>query len=283
MFTLNCHGKLLSLETPQVMGIINITPDSFFTGNRKTDLSDAISMAENMLECGATILDIGGQSTRPSSVLLSAEEEAERLIPAVIAIKKAIPEAIISVDTFYANVAKASVDAGASIINDISGGDLDKEMIATVGKLNVPYVCMHMRGTPQTMSKLTDYEDVTLEVLDFFIKKIEACREAGIKDFIVDPGLGFAKTRMQNFTLLKNIDQFAILEKPILIGLSRKGMIQKTIDVNAEDALNGTTVLNTIALQNGANIIRVHDVKEAVEAVKLVEYYKKAESEMLKA
>lgn len=278
MFTLNCQGKLLSLATPQVMGIINITPDSFFTGNRKPDLSDAIAMAENMLENGATILDIGGQSTRPSSTLLTAEEEAERLIPAVMAIKKAIPEAIISVDTFYANVAQVSVDAGASIINDISGGDLDKEMITTVGKLNVPYVCMHMRGTPQTMSKLTDYENVTLEVLDFFIKKIEICREAGIKDFIVDPGLGFAKTRMQNFTLLKNIEQFSILEKPILIGLSRKGMIQKTIDVSAEDALNGTTVLNTIALQNGANIIRVHDVKEAVQAVKLVEYYKKAES-----
>ncbi|QES90264.1 dihydropteroate synthase [Rhizosphaericola mali] len=277
MFTLNCQGKLLSLETPQVMGIINITPDSFFRGNRKPDLSEAIAMAENMLENGATILDIGGQSTRPGSTLLTAAEEAERLIPAVMAIKKAIPDAIISVDTFYANVAQASVDAGASIINDISGGDLDKEMIATVGKLNVPYVCMHMRGTPQTMSKLTDYENVTLEVLDFFIKKIEICREAGINNFIVDPGLGFAKTRTQNFTLLKNIEQFSILEKPILIGLSRKGMIQKTIDVSAEDALNGTTVLNTIALQNGANIIRVHDVKEAVQAVELVEYYKKAE------
>ncbi|PZP46935.1 MAG: dihydropteroate synthase [Pseudopedobacter saltans] len=275
MFTLNCKGRLLSLEKPIVMGIINATPDSFFTGNRKPEVNAAIDTAGKMLEDGASILDLGGQSTHPSSTLLSAEEEMERLAPVLEGLVKAFSDSIISVDTFYSKVAQATIDMGASIVNDISGGNLDKEMIPTVGAMgNVPYVCMHMRGTPQTMKTLTQYENVTLDILDFFIQKTEECRLAGIKDIIIDPGFGFAKNLEQNYELMRRLSDFRILGKSILVGVSRKGMIYRSLGTNGEEALNGTTIINTIALLNGANILRVHDVKEAMEAIKLVEIYK---------
>lgn len=275
MFTLNCKGRLLSLEKPLVMGIINTTPDSFFTGNRKPEVNEAIETAGKMLEEGASILDLGGQSTHPSSTLLSAEQELERLVPVLEGLVKSFPEIVISIDTFYAKVAQATVEIGASIINDVSGGNLDSEMIPTVGAMgNVPYVCMHMRGTPQTMKTLTQYENLTQEILDFFIQKIEECRVAGIKDVIVDPGFSFAKNLEQNYELMRHLSDFEILDKAILVGISRKGMIYQPLGTNGEQALNGTTVVNTIALLNGANILRVHDVKEAREAVQLVEMYK---------
>lgn len=271
MFTLNCKGKLLSLEKPAVMGIINVNNDSFYSGNRKAAIIDAGALATKMLEEGAAILDLGGQSTRPQSTLVSAKEEAERVIPVIESIIEKFPEVIVSIDTFYAEVAKEAVNAGASIINDISAGNLDNKMLETVAALDVPYIAMHMRGTPQTMNTLTDYENITPEVLDYFIQKIEQCSSAGIKDIIVDPGFGFAKTSVQSFELMKNLSAFSMLEKPLLVGISRKSMIYKTLNTSAEEALNGSTVLHTFAMQNGANIIRTHDVKEAVEAIWLLE------------
>jgi dihydropteroate synthase len=271
MFTLNCKGRLLTIDKPIVMGIINVTPDSFFVGSRMTVLDELLSQAEKMINEGATILDLGGQSTRPGSEDVGVDGELSRVVPAIEAISRHFPEIVISVDTYHARVARGAVEAGASIVNDISSGTLDANMIATVAALNVPYISMHMKGTPKTMNKLAEYEDVTLEVLDFFIKKIEECRLAGIKDVIVDVGFGFAKTATHNFTLLKNLAIFKILEKPLLVGLSRKATIYKTLGITPEEALNGTTVLNTIGLQNGASILRVHDVKEAVEAIKLLE------------
>lgn len=269
MFTLNCKGRLLIIDKPIVMGIINVTPDSFYTESRKTLLNDVLQQAEKMLHDGAAILDIGGQSTRPGSKEIGAKAELKRIIPAIEAISKRFPESCISVDTFFAKVAAEAVNAGACIVNDISAGTLDKEMIQTVAQLQVPYIAMHMKGTPQTMQQQANYQDVTLEVLDFFIKKTEECRLAGINDVIVDAGFGFAKTISHNFTLLKNLSLFKILEKPLMAGLSRKATIYKTLGITPEEALNGTTVLNTIALTNGADILRVHDVKEAVEAIKL--------------
>jgi dihydropteroate synthase len=253
------------------MGIINVTPDSFFVGSRMTVLDELLSQAEKMINEGATILDLGGQSTRPGSEDVGVDGELSRVVPAIEAISRHFPEINISVDTYHARVARGAVEAGASIVNDISSGTLDANMIATVAALNVPYISMHMKGTPKTMNKLAEYEDVTLEVLNFFIQKIEECRLAGIKDVIVDVGFGFAKTATHNFTLLKNLAIFKILEKPLLVGLSRKATIYKTLGITPEEALNGTTVLNTIGLQNGASILRVHDVKEAVEAIKLLE------------
>jgi len=270
MFTLNCKGKLLVLDKPIVMGIINVTNDSFYAGSRRTFLDDILQEAEKMLREGATILDIGGESTRPGSEEIPLDEELARGIPAIEAISKRFPESIISVDTYHAAIAAKAVQAGAAMVNDISSGSLDSEMITTVASLQVPYVAMHMKGTPKTMNKLASYDDVVLDVLDFFIKKIEECRQAGIKDVIVDVGFGFAKTISHNLTLLKKLSILKILEKPILVGLSRKATIYKTLETTPENALNGTTVLNTIALQNGANILRVHDVKEAMEAIKLI-------------
>lgn len=270
MFTLNCKGRLLIIDEPIVMGIINVTSDSFYSGSRKTLLNDVLQQAEKMLHDGAAILDIGGQSTRPGSDEIGIEEELQRIIPAIEAITKRFPESFISVDTFFAKVAAEAVNAGACIVNDISSGTLDAEMIKTVAQLQVPYIAMHIKGTPKTMQQHANYEDVTLEVLDFFIKKTEECRLAGINDIIVDVGFGFAKTIAHNFTLLKNLSLFKILQKPLLTGLSRKATIYKTLGTTPEEALNGTTVLNTIALTKGANILRVHDVKEAVEAIKLV-------------
>ena len=271
MLSINCRGRLLSLEQPLVMGIININNDSFHKNNRKPDAESAVAMAEKMLQEGAAIIDIGGQSTTPSSTLQSPEEEIRRVIPAIEAILKKFPETIISVDTFYAAVAAKALDSGAAIINDISGGMMDDKMCATVAEYKAPYILMHMKGTPQTMQSLAQYEDITKEVLEYFIERIDFCKKAGIHDIILDPGYGFAKTREQNFELLNQSQIFSILEKPVLTGISRKSMIYRTLENTAQEALNGTTVLNTIALMKGSNILRVHDVKEAVECIKLTQ------------
>lgn len=271
MFTLNCKGRLLVIDQPVVMGIINVTPDSFYSGSRKTGIDEIVEQAGLMIAEGATIVDIGGQSTRPGSTTLSAPEEMDRVLPALEAIRSNFSETFISIDTFYATVANAAVIVGADIVNDISAGNLDITMIEMVATLNVPYVCMHMQGTPQTMHQNPLYSNVILEVLDFFSKKIEECRRAGIQDVIVDPGFGFGKSPQHNFELLKKLQALNLLNKPVLAGLSRKGTIYKTLGVTAAQALNGTTAMNTMALLNGADILRVHDVKQAVEAAKLVE------------
>lgn len=274
MYTLNCKGKILNLQTPQVMGILNLTDDSFYEGYLHESKDQLIERAGSMIRAGAAILDIGGQSTRPKSTRISAEDEAQRVLPAIQIILQHFPDTIISIDTYYSEVATKAVDAGAAIINDISGGDLDPQMISTAGTLSVPYICMHMQGRPETMQINPTYEDVTREVLEFFIQKKQACRKAGIKDLVIDPGFGFGKTTQHNFSLLKNLAAFKILDLPVLAGLSRKSTISKTLNITAAEALNGTTVLNTIAILNGASILRVHDVREAIEVVKLVEAYK---------
>lgn len=269
MFTLNCKGRMLAVEKPLVMGIINITPDSFYSGSRQNSVTDVLKQAEKMIREGAAILDIGGQSTRPGSTKLTADEELQRVIAPIEAIHKEFSGIFISIDTYYAKVAELSVSAGADIVNDISAGSLDADMIHTVAGLNVPYILMHMRGTPQTMQQEPTYDNVTREVLDFFIKEAEHLCLAGINDIIIDPGFGFGKTIAHNFELLRNLPVFKMLSFPILLGISRKSTIYKTLGTTPEEALNGTTVLNTIGLMNGASILRVHDVKEAVETVKL--------------
>ena len=269
MFTLNCKGRLLAIDKPLVMGVINATPDSFYGGSRLDGVDEIVAKAEKMLNDGADIIDIGGQSTRPGSELISADEEIGRVVPAVKAIANKFPEVFISIDTFYSKVAIAAVNAGATMVNDISAGSMDNKMIETVAELKVPYILMHMKGTPQTMQQNAVYENVTREVLDFFIAKTNDLKNAGIVDIIIDPGFGFAKTIDQNFELLKNLSVFKMLDKVLMLGISRKSTIYKTLGVNADDALNGTTILNTIGLMNGASILRVHDVKEAKEAVKL--------------
>ena len=276
MFTLNCKGKMLFVEKPLVMGILNINDDSFYKGNRSQNMDVILKKAEQMIEEGADILDIGGQSTRPESIRISEAEELQRSLPVIEMMIKKSFKVLLSIDTYYATVAKAAVQAGAAIVNDISAGEMDKTMLNTVGLLNVPYICMHMKGVPETMHLNIHYENVITEVLDFFIKKTVECNEAGIKDIIVDPGFGFGKNIHHNFQLLKNLQLFRILGRPIMAGLSRKSSIYKTLHITAEDSLNGTTVLNTIALQNGASILRVHDVKEAKEAITLFEAYRKA-------
>ena len=269
MFTLNCKGRLLVINKPLVMGIINATPDSFYGSSRFNGIDGIAAQAEKMLTDGADIIDIGGQSTRPASELISAEEEIKRVMPGIKAIAEKFPEAYISIDTFYSKVASAAINAGACIVNDISAGSMDNKMIETVAALKVPYILMHMKGTPQTMQQNANYENVTREVLDFFIAKTSELKKAGVLDIIIDPGFGFGKTIDHNFELLKNLSIFKILDKPVLAGVSRKSTIYKTLGINADEALNGTTVLNTIGLMNGASILRVHDVKEAKEAVTL--------------
>jgi len=271
MFILNCKGRLLVIDRPVVMGIINVTPDSFYSSSRKSSVDDVLRQTEKMLNEGAGIIDVGGQSTRPGSKDINPEEELSRVIPAIEAIYHRFPESFISIDTYHSAVAKEAVAAGASLVNDISSGTLDDKIIPVVASLHVPYIAMHIKGKPATMQQHANYEDVALEVLDFFIKKTEECKKAGINDIIIDVGFGFAKTIAHNFALLKNLSIFKMLQKPILAGLSRKATVYKTLGTTAEEALNGTTVLNTIVLQNGADILRVHDVKEAVDAVKLVE------------
>ncbi len=255
------------------MGIINATHDSFYKGDLDEGPDGILKLATKMLNDGAAILDIGGQSTKPGSESVGVEIELQRVIPVIEMIHKFFPEAVISVDTFQSEVASKAVAAGASMVNDVSGGELDNKMIATVGMLQVPYICMHMKGTPENMNKHTQYEDILKEMLDYFIAKVHLCRGAGIKDVIIDPGFGFAKNALQNFYLLKHLSVFKMLDCPILAGLSRKSTIYKTLNVTAADALNGTTVLNTLALNNGASILRVHDVKEAIEAITLYGEY----------
>jgi dihydropteroate synthase len=272
MFTLNCKGRLLVIHEPIVMGIINATPDSFYSGSRRESVTDALRTAEKMLADGAIILDIGGQSTRPGSENLTPDEELKRVIPVIEAINRQFPEAFISIDTYYAKCATEAVAHGASMINDISGGSFDPAILGTVGSLQVPYICMHLKGKPDTMHSNPVYENITREVLDYFIQRTADCLQAGIKDMIIDPGFGFSKTIGHNFELLKNLSVFSILKKPLLLGISRKSTIYKTLGTTPEEALNGTTVLNTAGLLNGASILRVHDVKEAVEAIRLTSH-----------
>lgn len=276
MFTLNCLGRLLVVDKPIVMGILNATPDSFYAGSRMEGTDAALLHAEKMLAEGAAILDIGAQSTRPGSQRINAMEERNRAVPIISAITKNFPRALLSIDTYYAEVAKAAVEAGASIVNDISAGSMDDTMLETVAQLKTPYICMHMKGRPETMQHEAVYDNVAREVLDFFIRKIDECRQAGINDVIVDPGFGFGKNIPQNFQLLKALPLLQMLHRPILAGLSRKSTIYRTLNITANEALNGTTVLNTIALAGGAHILRVHDVKEAVEAIQLLEAYNAA-------
>ncbi|MCS6832268.1 MAG: dihydropteroate synthase, partial [Flammeovirgaceae bacterium] len=265
-----CRGRILSLERPIVMGILNLTPDSFYEGSRVRE-DEVLNKASRMLEEGATILDVGGYSTRPNASEVSLEEELQRVIPAIEQIHTHFPEAIISVDTFRAKVAEQAVQAGASIVNDISGGQLDSLMIETVGKLNVPYVLMHSRGTPQTMMHLNQYDNILNDILNYFLEKIEQLRQHRVTDIILDLGFGFAKNIEQNFYLLKHQAKFSIVGLPILTGISRKSMIYKTLGISPEEALHGTSVLHLVALQQGANILRVHDVKEAVQVIRLWE------------
>jgi dihydropteroate synthase len=273
MFTLNCKDRLLVVDKPLVMGIINATPDSFFPGSRFSESREMLEQVEKMVKEGADVIDVGGQSTRPGSQELSAEEELERVIGIIESIHFNYPGTFISIDTFYSTVALEAVKAGASMVNDISAGNRDPNMLSVVSKLNVPYVCMHMKGTPATMQQYAQYENIAQEILDYFIHKLALCRKAGIKDIIIDPGFGFAKTSEQNLLLLKHLSVLQLLDVPILCGLSRKSTVYKTLGVPVQEALNGTTVLHTIALLNGANILRVHDVKEAREAIKLVAAY----------
>ncbi len=268
-FTLNCNGKLLLIEKPIVMGIINITNDSFYEGSRTSDEKKYLLLAEQQLKDGATIIDIGAQSTRPNAELIDEETELKRVMPAIRNLVDRFPEAIFSIDTFYAKVAHETVQSGVSIINDISAGQIDKNMLPMVSRLKVPYILMHSRGTPQTMQHQTDYSDVTQEVFHFLAQQLNRLQQLNIHDVIIDVGFGFAKTIEQNFELLKKLDQFKLFEKPLMVGLSRKSMIQKKLQITAENALNGTTVLNTIALQKGVNILRVHDVKEAMQTIEL--------------
>jgi dihydropteroate synthase len=252
------------------MGILNVTPNSFYDGGKHFDERSILNQVGKMLAEGATFIDIGAYSSKPSAEFVSENEETERLVPALKLVLKHFPEALISVDTYRASVAKAGIENGACIINDISAGSLDGKMMQTIAGLQVPYIMMHMKGNPQTMQSLTQYENITKEMLFYFSGKIAEARSFGINDLIVDPGFGFAKTLEQNFEVMNDLELFQELELPILIGISRKSMIYKTLETHADSALNGTTVLNTIALQKGANILRVHDVKEAMEAIKLV-------------
>ena len=269
--TINCKGQLIDLSQPKVMGILNITPNSFFDGGRYSSEKEILAKVEKMLAEGATFIDIGAYSSKPSAEFVSEEEELNRIVPVVQLLIKHFPDILISIDTFRSEVARACIENGAAIINDISAGNLDDKMLEVIAQYNVPYIMMHMRGTPETMQSMTEYEDIVKEVLLYFSEKIRKARSLGINDLIVDPGFGFAKTIEQNYEIMQKLELFHHLELPLLIGISRKSMIHKTLEINADEALNGTTVLNTIALSKGAQILRVHDVKEAVECVKLYE------------
>jgi dihydropteroate synthase len=267
--TINCKGQLIDLATPKVMGILNVTPNSFFDGGKYKNDNEILSRVEKMLTEGATFIDIGAYSSKPSAEYVSEEEELQRIVPIVQLILEHFEDTLISIDTFRSEVAKACIENGAAIINDISAGNLDTEMLPTIAKYNVPYIMMHMRGTPQTMQTMTNYENIVKEILFYFSERIAKARSLGINDLIVDPGFGFAKTLEQNYEVLQKMELFEMLELPLLTGISRKSMIYKTLHSSAEEALNGTTVLNTISLTKGAKILRVHDVKEAMECVTL--------------
>ena len=268
--TLNVKGRLLDLSTPAVMAILNLTPDSFYGDSRINSVDDAIRRAEGFLTDGAQFIDIGAYSSRPGAAEVSAEEELKRMIPVIEAITKKLPEAILSVDTFRAKVAREAVQSGAHIINDIAAGGMDEGMFDTVAQLQVPYIMMHMKGTPQTMQQHTQYEHIGLEILHYFSSKIAELKKLGVKDIVIDPGFGFSKTLEQNYQLLQQMEHLQITGLPILVGVSRKSMIYKLLACSAEEALNGTTVVNTIALLKGAGILRVHDVKPAVETIKIL-------------
>lgn len=268
--TINCNGTLIDLSTPKAMGILNLTPDSFYDGGSyKSDL-EILNQVEKMLTDGATFIDIGAYSSRPNAEHISENEELKRLLPNIEIILKKFPEILISVDTFRSNVATESVNLGACMVNDISGGTLDDKMYKTIGKLQVPYVLMHLKGSPQNMQQNPTYENVVRDVLKYFSEKTALLRNEKVNDIILDVGFGFAKTLEHNYTLLKNLEHFKVLELPILTGVSRKSMLYKPLNTDAKNALNATTVANTIALQKGTNILRVHDVKEAMEAIKVV-------------
>jgi dihydropteroate synthase len=268
---INCKGQLINLtEKPLIMGILNITPDSFFEKSRVQSEDEVIEKARKMLADGATFLDLGGHSTRPGAEGLSQQQEADRVLPAIEVILKYFPETLITIDTFRASVARQAVEAGACMVNDISGGNLDELMFETVASLNVPYVLMHSRGTPQTMTQLTQYENLVLDILEEIQQKIYQLRQLGQKDIIIDLGFGFAKTADQNYELIRHLQDFKILDCPMLVGVSRKSMIWRKLNITADQALNATTALNTIALMGGANILRVHDVREAKEAIEIV-------------
>ena len=267
--TLNCRGRLLDLSTPAIMGIMNLTPDSFFDGGRLNDEKSIIEYAGKMLKEGADIIDIGGQSTRPGAQLIDSNEEWKRIGSAIKIIHTNFTNAVISIDTFYADVADKALQAGASIINDISGGDFDKNMHQTALENQVPYIVMHMQGNPGTMQLNPAYKEVVSDVLRYFVKKVTLLKNLGLHDIVIDPGFGFGKTVEHNFALLNNLNVFRLTDCPILAGLSRKSMITKVLNVKSKEALNGTTALNTIALMKGASILRVHDVKEAMEVKKL--------------
>ena len=269
--TINCKGHLIDLSSPKVMGILNITPDSFYDGGKHNSEKAIIKHVEQMLLEGATFIDIGAYSSKPGADFVSEDEELARILPIITRVLKEFPEALLSIDTFRSRVAKECIQMGAALINDISAGKLDDTMLNTVADLHVPYIMMHMRGTPQTMQKQTVYNNLVKDILFYFSERIAAARQLGIVDMIIDPGFGFAKTLEQNFELLNQLELFNMLELPLLVGVSRKSMIYKTLQNSASEALNGTTALNTIALQKGANILRVHDVKEAIETIKLVQ------------
>ena len=269
-YSLNLKGRLVTIDRPWVMGIVNVTPDSFYSGSRAMDEQTLMNRVRQLLDDGVDILDVGACSTRPGSESVSEQGEMERLQWALAIIRRVAPDAIISVDTYRAAVARRCVEEwGTDIINDISGGMLDEGMFATVASLGVPYVLMHMRGTPETMSSLTDYDDVTADVLEWMARRIDELRQMGVADIIADPGFGFAKTMEQNYETLARLNAFHALNAPLLVGVSRKRMIYTPLQCDADDALNGTTIVNTIALEQGAHILRVHDVKAAVEAVTL--------------
>lgn len=268
--TINCAGKLIDLSIPKIMGILNITPDSFYDGGRYNSDKKILDHIEKMVIDGATFIDIGAYSSRPGGVDIDENEELKRIIPAIELVNKKFPEIIISIDTFRSKVAEACLNSGASIINDISASQLDEKMMETIAKYNVPYIIMHMKGNPQNMMDKTNYDDMLQEMIKYFSKKINQAISYKINDIIIDPGFGFAKNIKQNYDLLNHLDLLKILDKPIMVGISRKSMIYKSLDSTPEEALNGTTVLNTVALIKGASILRVHDVKEANECIKLI-------------
>jgi dihydropteroate synthase len=273
-FTINCNGKLVDLSTPKVMGILNVTPNSFYDGGKHKNINTIIHQVDKMLSDGATFIDIGAYSSKPTADFVSEADEINRLNFVLKEIVNTFPNIILSVDTFRANVAKIAVENGVAIVNDISAGLLDENMLPTVADLKVPYIMMHMRGNPQTMQTLTDYNDIVKEMIFYFSERVAKARSFGISDIIIDPGFGFAKTLEQNYEVLNKLELFSLLDLPLLAGISRKSMIYKVLEKTAKDALNGTTVLNTIAVQKGAKILRVHDVKEAVECIKLVDKLK---------
>lgn len=271
--TIVCGGEIIDLSTPKIMGILNLTPDSFYDGGQLKDEKTLLAQAEKHLSEGATFLDLGAVSTRPNADEVALEEELSRIVPAVEMLSKNFPNAKLSIDTFRAKVAEETTLAGAHMINDISGGTMDETMFETIAKLNVPYVMMHIKGTPQTMQSLAQYENVTKEVFQFLLERSHMLKQLGVHDVILDPGFGFAKDLDQNYQLMRELDQLQKIELPILVGISRKSMINKVLNTKAAEALNGTTALNAIALQKGANILRVHDVKEAVECVKIASQF----------